>query len=73
MTKGAGIPKEELTNRMLSSTIQDLRYFLMKWIEQQQVITPEALGNWQVVPAGWWGQAKKRDYVLLYDSKAPAK
>ncbi len=71
LTKGAGIPKEELTSRMLSSTVQDLRYFLMKWIEEQQVVTPEAFGNWQVVPAEWWEQAKERDYVLLYESEAP--
>ncbi|MCP4398496.1 MAG: bifunctional metallophosphatase/5'-nucleotidase [bacterium] len=71
LTKGAGIPKEELTSRMLSSTVQDLRYFLMKWIEKQQVVTPEALGNWQVIPTEWWEQAKERDYVLLYESEAP--
>ena len=71
LTKGAGIPKEELGDRMLSSTVQDLRYFLMKWIEGQQVVTPEALGNWQVVPAEWWEQAKERDYARLYEPEAP--
>ena len=73
LTQGAGIPKEELEARMLSSTIQDLRYFLMKWIEEQQVVTPETYGNWKVIPADWWEQAKERDYALLYKSKAPAK
>ena len=71
LTKGAGIPKEELTNRMLSSTIKDLRYFLMKWIEEQQIVTPESLGNWNVVPAEWWEKAKETDYKLLYETKAP--
>jgi 2',3'-cyclic-nucleotide 2'-phosphodiesterase/3'-nucleotidase len=71
LTKGAGIPKEELESRMLSSTIKDLRFFLMKWIENAQVVTPEPLGNWEVVPAEWWKKAKEKDYVLLYESEAP--
>ena len=72
LLKGAGIPKEDLTKRMLSSTVKDLRYFLMKWIEQQKVVTPEALGNWKVVPADWWEKAKERDYKLLYEPQPPA-
>jgi 2',3'-cyclic-nucleotide 2'-phosphodiesterase/3'-nucleotidase len=71
LTQGAGIPKEELTKRMLSSTIKDLRYFLMKWIEQQQVVTPEALGNWNVIPVDWWEKAKATDYKFLYAPQAP--
>ena len=59
LTKGAGIPKAELTERMLSSTIKDLRYFLMKWIENAQVVTPQALGNWEVIPAEWVAKAKE--------------
>jgi len=71
LTKGAGIPKEELESRMLSSTVKDVRFFLMKWIENAQVVTPEALGNWEVVPAEWWEKAKEADYKLLYESEAP--
>ncbi len=71
LTEGAGIPKEELTERTLSSTIQDLRFFLMQWIQEQQVVTPEALGNWQVVPAEWVEEARTRDYRLLYESAPP--
>ncbi len=71
LTKGAGIPKEELNNRMLSSTIKDLRFFLKEWIKEQQVVTPKALGNWEVIPADWWAKAKETDYKLLYESEAP--
>ncbi len=73
LTKGAGIPKAELTDRMLSSTIKDLRYFLMKWIEGQQVVTPKAYGNWHMIPADWWEKAKAKDYTVLYESEAPKK
>ncbi|MBD3308521.1 bifunctional metallophosphatase/5'-nucleotidase [candidate division KSB3 bacterium] len=71
LTTGAGIPKEELSQRLLASTIKDLRYFLMKWIEQQEIVTPEPLGNWEVVPTAWWEQAKKMDYSYLYYPRPP--
>ena len=69
LTAGAHIPKEELPNRIISSTEKDLRYFMMKWIEKKKVVTPVAFGNWQVVPGDWWRAAKQRDYQLLYGSQ----
>ena len=72
LPKGAGLAKEELNKRMVASTVKDLRYFLMKWIEQQKVVTPTALGNWQVVPADWWAKAKALDYKFLYAPQPPA-
>ena len=71
ITKGAGIPKEELNDRMLSSTVQDLRYFLIKWIEEMQVVEPTPLGNWDVVPADWWEKGKALDYKTLYEPTPP--
>lgn len=66
LTKGAGLTKDEIKSRMKSSTIKDLRYYLMKWIEQQGTVTPAALGNWEVIPADWAKAAAERDYKLLY-------
>ncbi len=71
LTEGAGIPKAELTDRMLSSTIKDLRYFLKEWIKQQQVVTPEPLGNWEVIPKEFWETGKVTDYKFLYEPEAP--
>lgn len=71
ITNGAGIPKEELNDRMLSSTIQDLRYFLIKWIEDAGEVDPQPLGNWDVVPAEWWANAKEVDYGMLYEPTPP--
>jgi len=68
LIEGAGIPKQDLGGRMVSSTIKDLRYFLMKWIEKQQVVSPKALGNWNIIPADWWATAKVKDYRLLYET-----
>lgn len=67
LIKGAKIPKEELNNRMLSSTVKDLRYYLMKWIEKAQTVEPKALGNWDVAPKEWWEKAKAKDYPMLYE------
>ncbi len=66
LTTGAKIPKTELANRLLASTTQDLRYHLMKRIEEQRVVTPEPMGNWRVIPSDWWEKAKAADYMLLY-------
>lgn len=71
LTQGAGIPKEELTDRMLSSTIKDLRFFLKEWIKEQQVVTPEAYGNWEVVPKEFREKGKEKDYKFLYEPEAP--
>ncbi len=70
LTVGAGIAKEDLPGRIVAATDKDLRYYLMKWIESTKTITPEPLGNWQVVPDTWWQAGKKRDYDLLYEAAA---
>ena len=67
LVKGAGIPKDELRNRVKSSTIKDLRYYLMKWIEEKKVVEPKALGNWKIIPEDWVKAAIEKDYKLLYE------
>lgn len=68
LTRGAGIPKAQLAGRVLKATEKDLRYFLMKWIEEQKTVNPEALNNWRVVPEAWWQAGKQRDMQLLFGS-----
>ncbi len=63
---GAGIPTRELPQRLLDSTTKDLRYFMMKWIEENKIIMPSAFDNWKVVPVEWWKKARDKDYKLLY-------
>lgn len=66
LTKGAGIPQDELKERILTSTDKDLRYFLMTYIEKQGVIEPRALDQWKFVPEEWAEPAARRDYELLF-------
>lgn len=66
LTKGAGIPQDELKKRIITSTDKDLRYYLMRYIEQKKVIEPRALGQWKFVPEEWTVPAAKRDYEYLF-------
>ena len=66
LTKGAGIPKEELAGRILSSTDKDLRYYLMKRIEEVKELDPKPLNQWKFVPEAWTVPAAKRDYQILF-------
>lgn len=52
LTKGAGIPQDELKGRILFSTDKDLRYYLMQYIEKKGVIEPHALGQWKFIQIG---------------------
>ena len=66
LTRGAKIPKEELSKRIINSTEKDLRYYLMKWIEKEKTVTPKLLGNWEVIPKNYWVAGKEIDYQLLF-------
>ena len=65
-TEGAGIKKEDLANRLISSTEKDLRYYIMKSLESEEVIKPQALNNWKIIPAEWVAKAKPREHKLLF-------
>jgi 2',3'-cyclic-nucleotide 2'-phosphodiesterase / 3'-nucleotidase len=71
LTKGAGIPKEKLAERILTSTDKDLRYHLMKWIEEKKVVNPEIISSWKVIPEDWYEWGREKDYELLFGVSAP--
>lgn len=66
LTKGAGIPKAELSKRIVFSTDKDLRYYLMKRIEEVKVLDPKPLNQWKFIPEEWTVPAAQRDYKLLF-------
>jgi len=67
LVKGAGIPKEELASRIITATDKDLRFYMIKWIEKQRIVTQRCNENWKVVPENWQIAAEKRDRSLLFD------
>ena len=66
LTRGAGIPKDSLNGRILTQSDLDLRYYIMKEIERQGVMSPKANNNWKFVPDDWVKPAAARDRKLLF-------
>lgn len=66
ITRGAGIPHGELKNRILASTDKDLRFYLMRRIQEQKIITPKKLNCWRFVPDEWAPAAIERDRKILF-------
>lgn len=69
LVKGAGISKDNLTNRIMNSTEKDLRYYMMKWIEKQKIVEPIENVNWEIIPMNFVKIAKEKDYKLLFGDK----
>lgn len=69
LTRGAGIPLEKVKERIVYQSERDQRYYLMKEIEKQKVMTPKAHDNWKFVPAEWTEDAIKRDKELIFGKK----
>ena len=69
LTRGAGIPQEELAGRIISSTDKDLRFYLMQYIERKGIIMPRALGLWKFIPEDWVSRAAERDYEYLFGAE----
>ena len=53
LTEGAGIPRAELRERVLYSTLQDLRFYAIRLFEYSGTIIPFSDENWKIVPDGW--------------------
>ena len=73
LTVGAGIPKEELKNRIVFSTDKGLRYYMLQYIRQQGTSSPKAHNNWRFVPAEIVEPAIKRDYQRLFGAGSQKK
>ncbi len=66
LVRGAKIPHNELSKRIIKSTDRDLRFLMMKWIEKTGKVTPELFGNWKIIPESWAEKGKEKDYKLLF-------
>jgi 2',3'-cyclic-nucleotide 2'-phosphodiesterase/3'-nucleotidase len=65
LTKGLGLSKEEILNKRISSTDKDLRYYMMKWIEDKGEIKPVLKNEWEIIPKEWWLKAKDIDKKIM--------
>ncbi len=61
LTTGAGIPKEELSDRISWSTDRDLRYHLMEYLHRHDTLYSDVIDNWSCIPAHFSGPASISD------------
>ncbi len=66
LTKGAGIPQDKLSERIIYSTDRDLRFYLTDYIKRLGTLNPRKLNQWRFVPEDWVGNAARRDYQILF-------
>ena len=66
LTRGAGIPKEELESRIVYRSKTNMRTELMKVIESVGTIDPKPGRNWKFVPEKWAKPALARDRKILF-------
>ena len=66
LTLGAGIPHEEIKNRMVYESKKDQRFYLTQEIEKAGEMDPQPHNNWRFVPAEWAEPALKRDRELIF-------
>lgn len=66
LTEGVGISKDKLKERLLYASEKDLRYYMLKHIEERKIIEPVALKQWKFIPEAWVEPAIERDYITLF-------
>lgn len=67
LTKGAGIPQDQLKDRIISATEKDLRYYMIQYIREKKTLSPQSLNQWKMIPEDWTEKAAERDARLLFD------
>ena len=66
LTKGAGIPKDQIGERIIYQSPLDLRHYLMEEIERMGTARPAPNHNWKFVPEEWTVPAAERDRKLVF-------
>ena len=69
LTKGTGIPKEELKSRIIYRSELGLRHYLAEEIQKQGSVNPKPNNNWRFIPESLVAPAIQRDRELLFGKK----
>lgn len=70
LSEGARIPSNELKDRIVYSTDQDLRYYLIKILSAKKVINPTIESNWKFIPERIVTPLIKTDKEILFGKKS---
>ena len=66
LTEGAGIWRSMLKRRIVFASDRDLRYYIMKYIEDHGTISPEPLNQWRFIPEELVAPAIERNRIDLF-------
>ena len=69
LTRGAGIPHEELRNRTVFRSPHNMRYYIQKEFENHGDMYLKADNNWHFIPTGWTEEAIRRDRNVLFPER----
>jgi 5'-nucleotidase family protein len=66
LTKGAGIARDSLKNRIIWESEKDQRHYLMEEIKKAGIMNPQPHNNWKFIPEAWTVPAAARDRKILF-------
>ena len=66
LIEGSGIAHDELHKRILVKSEKDVRTIIMNWIKEEKDVTPNALGQWKVIPVDWWHRGRLKTIRKLF-------
>ncbi len=66
LTEGVGLSPEEISRRMVFTSIRDLKHQVMTWLEREQRFIPREEPSWYVVPEAWGAAGYLNDYPRLF-------
>jgi 2',3'-cyclic-nucleotide 2'-phosphodiesterase/3'-nucleotidase len=69
LTEGAGLTRDEMLARVITSTDRDLRYYMIESIKKKKNIDPEPLNNWKLIPEKLVKAEAAREYKMLFGNK----
>jgi len=69
LTSGSGLKAEEINQRLISSTVRDLRFYMIDYVTSRKVIDPVPVTKWKVIPESWVRKARERDFILMFGEK----
>ncbi|MBQ4292775.1 MAG: 5'-nucleotidase C-terminal domain-containing protein [Muribaculaceae bacterium] len=69
LTDGAGIWRSMLKRRVVKASERDIRYYIMKYIESRDTISPRPLDQWRFVPEDIVTPAIVRNRADLFGTK----
>ncbi len=65
LTEGAGIPHDELGERIVFTSDKDLRSHMVEYFREIDEYVPESRNNWQLEPEEWVKKGREKDMPYL--------